>query len=157
VFLIGNIIMNTNQVRNYLLYDRTAMDVTGLKLEYFKAAMKDENWHQFLLSDEYDNLLETLKVNPYERAHQAFRREESHDIIKSVDKKNMIVTMLDGSTRRPIFFENSFLKMQQWIQNKNSTYNYRKRMFIKEYLGKFKKKKMSNYELATNKLGDFLK
>ena len=39
----------------------------------------------------------------------------------------------------------------------NSSYNKRKRKFINTYLAKFKKKEMSNYQIACNKLGDFLK
>ena len=84
--------MKTNKVRNYLLYDRSATELKGMKLTYLQAATKDDNWDQFLLSDEYDGLLASLKVNPYERAHQAFRREESHTIIKSVDKYVLMET-----------------------------------------------------------------
>ena len=158
MLIIGNEIMKTNEVRNYLLHNREAVDVQGMKLEYLKAATQDQVWDQLLMSDQYDNLLKLLKVNPYERAHQAFRREESHTIIKSVDKKSMIVTMLDGSTRKPIFFENNFFKMQEWVKKQNASYNKRKREFINNYLAKFKKKnRVTNYELATNKLGDFLK
>ena len=149
--------MKTNEVRNYLLYNREAVDVQGMELEYIKAATDNKEWDQFLMSNKYDDLLKILKVNPYERAHQAFRREESHTIIKSVDKRAMVVTMLDGSTRKPLFFENNFFKMQEWVEKKNASYNKRKREFINNYLAKFKKKKrVTNYELATNKLSDFL-
>ena len=149
--------MNSMKVRNYLLNDRTAMETEGITLEYLKAATNDKEWHELLLSDKYDKLLEVLKVNPYERAHQAFRREFSHDIIKHVDKVNLKVTMLDGQTRNTIFFGGSFLKMQKWVDELNSRYNKRKRQFIKEYLAQFKKKQVTNYELAMNKLGDFIK
>jgi len=149
--------MNTNQVRNYLLNDRTAMEKEGITLEYLKAATNNKEWHELLLSDKYDKILEALKVNPYERAHQAFRREYSHDIINKVDKINLKVTMLDGQTRNAIFFDNSFIKMQKWIDDLNARYNKRKRKFIKEYLSQFKKKQVNNYQLAMNKLGDFIK
>ena len=145
------------KVRNYLLNDRTAMETVGIELEYLKAATNDKEWHELLLTDKYDKLLEVMKVNPYERAHQAFRREFSHDIIRHVDKVNLRVTMLDGQSRGPKYFENSFLKMEQWVHKLNSRYNKRKREFIKEYLGQFKKKQVNNYQLAMNKLGDFIK
>ena len=145
------------KVRNYLLNDRTAMETEGITLEYLKAATNDNEWHELLLSDKYDKLLEVLKVNPYERAHQAFRRELSHEIIKHVDKVNLKVTMLDGRTHNTIYFGGSFLKMQKWVDKLNSTYNKRKREFIKEYLAQFKKKQVNNYQLAMNKLGDFIK
>ena len=149
--------MNSMKVRNYLLNDRSAMDNKGIKLEYLKAATNDKEWHELLLSDKYDKLLEVLKVNPYERAHQAFRREWSHEIIKHVDKVNLKVTMLDGRTHNTIYFGGSFIKMQKWVDKLNSTYNKRKRQFIKEYLAQFKKKQVNNYQLAMNKLGDFIK
>ena len=47
--------------------------------------------------------------------------------------------------------------MQKWIDDLNSRYNKRKRKFIKEYLSQFKKKQVNNYQLAMNKLGDFVK
>ena len=131
--------MKTNEVRNYLLYDRSATDLKGMKLTYLQAATKDENWDQFLLSDEYDDLLAALKVNPYERAHQAFRREEACTIIKNVDKTTMKVTMLDGQSRTAKFFDNNFFKMQEWVNKQNASYNKRKRKFINSYLAKFKK------------------
>ena len=65
--------------------------------------------------------------------------------------------MLDGQTRNTIFFGGSFLKMQKWVDELNSRYNKRKRKFIKEYLAQFKKKQVNNYQLAMNKLGDFIK
>ena len=149
--------MNTNKVRNYLLYNRDACELFIGVREYLKAATNDKEWHELLLSDKYDKLLEAMKVNPYERAHQAFRREFSHEIIKHVDKVNLKVTMLDGRTHNTIYFGGSFLKMQKWVDKLNSTYNKRKRAFIKEYLAQFKKKQVTNYQLAMNKLGDFIK
>ena len=149
--------MNSKKVRNYLLYNREACELFIDIPQYLKAATNDKEWHELLLSDKYDKLLEVLKVNPYERAHQAFRREFSHDIIKHVDKVNLKVTMLDGQTRNTIFFGGSFLKMQKWVDELNSRYNKRKRAFIKEYLAQFKKKQVNNYQLAMNKLGDFIK
>lgn len=149
--------MKTNDVRNYLLYDRSATELKGMKLTYLQAATKDDNWDQFLLSDEYDDLLSSLKVNPYERAHQAFRREESHTIIKSVDKSTMKVTMLDGQSRSAKYFDNNFYKLEEWVKEQNASYNKRKRQFINSYLSKFKnRKQVSNYHLATNKLSDFI-
>ena len=130
--------MKTNDVRNYLLYDRSATELKGMKLTYLQAATKDDNWDQFLLSDEYDDLLSSLKVNPYERAHQAFRREESHTIIKSVDKSTIKVTMLDGQTRTAKYFDNNFYKLEEWVKEQNASYNKRKRQFINSYLSKFK-------------------
>ena len=65
--------------------------------------------------------------------------------------------MLDGQTRNAIFFDNSFIKMQKWIDDLNARYNKRKRKFIKEYLLQFKKKQVNNYQFAMNKLGDFIK
>ena len=49
------------KVRNYLLNDRTAMETEGITLEYLKAATNDNEWHELLLSDKYDKLLEVLK------------------------------------------------------------------------------------------------
>ena len=148
--------MKTNEVRIYLLNDRSALDNKGIELEYLEAATSDKKWDEFLLSDKYDDLLAAVKANPYERAHQAFRREESHTIIKSVNKAEMKVTMLDGQTRRAKFFDNNFFKMEKWIEDQNASYNKRKRKFINTYLAKFKKKQISNFHIASNKLGDFL-
>jgi len=148
--------MKTNEIRIYLLNDRSALDNKGIELEYLEAATSDKKWDEFLLSDKYDDLLAAVKANPYERAHQAFRREESHTIIKSVNKAEMKVTMLDGQTRRAKFFDNNFFKMEKWIEDQNASYNKRKRKFINTYLAKFKKKQISNFHIASNKLGDFL-
>ena len=148
--------MKTNEIRIYLLNDRSALDNKGIELEYLEAATSDKKWDEFLLSDKYDDLLAAVKANPYERAHQAFRREESHTIIKSVNKAEMKVTMLDGQTRKAKFFDNNFFKMEKWIEDQNASYNKRKRKFINTYLAKFKKKQISNFHIASNKLGDFL-
>jgi len=148
--------MKTNEIRIYLLNDRSALDNKGIELEYLEAATSDKKWDEFLLSDKYDDLLAAVKANPYERAHQAFRREEAHTIIKSVNKAEMKVTMLDGQTRRAKFFDNNFFKMEKWIEDQNASYNKRKRKFINTYLAKFKKKQISNFHIASNKLGDFL-
>jgi len=148
--------MKTNEIRNYLLNDRSALDNKGIELKYLEAATSDKKWDEFLLSDKYDDLLAAVKANPYERAHQAFRREESHTIIKSVNKAEMKVTMLDGQTRTAKFFNNNFFHMEQWVIDQNASYNKRKRKFINTYLAKFKKKQISNFHIASNKLGDFL-
>jgi len=148
--------MKTNEIRIYLLNDRSALDNKGIELEYLEAATSDKKWDEFLLSDKYDDLLAAVKANPYERAHQAFRREEAHMIIKSVNKAEMKVTMLDGQTRKAKFFDNNFFKMEKWIEDQNASYNKRKRKFINTYLAKFKKKQISNFHIASNRLGDFL-
>ena len=145
--------MTTNKVRNYLLNDRSAMDNKGIKLEYLEAATSDKKWDEFLLSDKYDDLLAAVKANPYERAHQAFRRENASMIIKSTDKVSMTITFLDGETKKA----DSFINFEKIVEAFNSSYNKRKRKFINTYLAKFKKKEMSNYQIACNKLGDFLK
>ena len=149
--------MKTNEIRIYLLNDRSALDNKGIELEYLEAATSDKKWDEFLLSDKYDDLLAAVKANPYERAHQAFRREEACTIIKNVDKTTMKVTMLDGQSRTAKFFDNNFFKMQEWVSKQNASYNKRKRKFINSYLAKFKKSnKQTNYHLAMNKLGDFM-
>jgi len=145
--------MKTNEIRNYLLNDRSAMDNKGIKLEYLEAATSDKKWDEFLLSHKYDNLLAAVKANPYERAHQAFRRENASMIIKSTDKVSMTITFLDGETKKA----DSFINFEKIVEAFNSSYNKRKRKFINTYLAKFKKKEMSNYQIACNKLGDFLK
>jgi len=145
--------MKTNEIRNYLLNDRSAMDNKGIKLEYLEAATSDKKWDEFLLTNKYDDLLAAVKANPYERAHQAFRRENASMIIKSTDKVAMTITFLDGETQKA----DSFINFEKIVEAFNSSYNKRKRKFINTYLAKFKKKQVSNYQLACNKLGDFLK
>ena len=145
--------MKTNEIRNYLLNDRSAMDNKGIKLEYLEAATSDKKWDEFLLTNKYDDLLAAVKANPYERAHQAFRRDNASMIIKSTDKVAMTITFLDGETKKA----DSFINFEKIIEAFNSSYNKRKRKFINTYLAKFKKKQMSNYQIACNKLGDFLK
>ena len=148
--------MKTNEIRNYLLNDRSAVDKVEkriFKLEYLEAATSDKKWDEFLLSDKYDDLLAAVKANPYERAHQAFRRENASMIIKSTDKVAMTITFLDGETKKA----DSFINFEKIVEAFNSSYNKRKRKYINTYLAKFKKKQVSNYQLACNKLGDFLK
>ena len=145
--------MKTNEIRNYLLNDRSAMDNKGIKLEYLEAATSDKKWDEFLLTNKYDDLLAAVKANPYERAHQAFRRDNASMIIKSTDKVAMTITFLDGETKKA----DSFINFEKIVEAFNSSYNKRKRKFINTYLAKFKKKQMSNYQIACNKLGDFLK
>ena len=145
--------MKTNEIRNYLLNDRSAMDNKGIKLEYLEAATSDKKWDEFLLTNKYDDLLAAVKANPYERAHQAFRRNNASMIIKSTDKVAMTITFLDGETQKT----DSFINFEKIVEAFNSSYNRRKRKFINTYLAKFKKKEMSNYQIACNKLGDFLK
>ena len=145
--------MKTNEIRNYLLNDRSAMDNKGIKLEYLEAATSDKKWDEFLLTNKYDDLLAAVKANPYERAHQAFRRDNASMIIKSTDKVAMTITFLDGETQKA----DSFINFEKIVEAFNSSYNKRKRKFINTYLAKFKKKQVSNYQLACNKLGDFLK
>jgi hypothetical protein len=145
--------MKTNEIRNYLLNDRSAMDNKGIKLEYLEAATSDKKWDEFLLTNKYDDLLAAVKANPYERAHQAFRRENASMIIKSTDKIAMTITFLDGETKKA----DSFINFEKIVEAFNSSYNKRKRKFINTYLAKFKKKQISNYQIACNKLGDFLK
>lgn len=145
--------MKTNEIRNYLLNDRSAMDNKGIKLEYLEAATSDKKWDEFLLTNKYDDLLAAVKANPYERAHQAFRRNNASMIIKSTDKVAMTITFLDGETQKA----DSFINFEKIVEAFNSSYNRRKRKFINTYLAKFKKKEMSNYQIACNKLGDFLK
>ena len=145
--------MKTNEIRNYLLNDRSAMDNKGIKLEYLEAATSDKKWDEFLLTNKYDDLLAAVKANPYERAHQAFRRNNASMIIKSTDKVAMTITFLDGETQKA----DSFINFEKIVEAFNSSYNKRKRKFINTYLAKFKKKQVSNYQLACNKLGDFLK
>ena len=145
--------MKTNEIRNYLLNDRSAMDNKGIKLEYLEAATSDKKWDEFLLTNKYDDLLAAVKANPYERAHQAFRRDNASMIIKSTDKVAMTITFLDGETKKA----DSFINFEKIVEAFNSSYNKRKRKFINTYLAKFKKKQVSNYQIACNKLGDFLK
>ena len=145
--------MKTNEIRNYLLNDRSAMDNKGIKLEYLEAATSDKKWDEFLLTNKYDDLLAAVKANPYERAHQAFRRENASMIIKSTNKVAMTITFLDGETKKA----DSFINFEKIVEAFNSSYNRRKRKFINTYLAKFRKKEMSNYQIACNKLGDFLK
>ena len=145
--------MKTNEIRNYLLNDRSAMDNKGIKLEYLEAATSDKKWDEFLLTNKYDDLLAAVKANPYERAHQAFRRDNASMIIKSTDKVAMTITFLDGETKKA----DSFINFEKIVEAFNSSYNKRKRKFINTYLANFKKKQMSNYKMACNKLGDFLK
>ena len=145
--------MKTNEIRNYLLNDRSAMDNKGIKLEYLEAATSDKKWDEFLLTNKYDDLLAAVKANPYERAHQAFRRDNASMIIKSTDKVAMTITFLDGETKKA----DSFINFEKIVEAFNSSYNKRKRKFINTYLAKFKKKQISNYQIACNKLGDFLK
>ena len=145
--------MKTNEIRNYLLNDRSAMDNKGIKLEYLEAATSDKKWDEFLLTNKYDDLLAAVKANPYERAHQAFRRDNASMIIKSTDKVAMTITFLDGETKKA----DSFINFEKIVEAFNSSYNRRKRKFINTYLAKFRKKEMSNYQIACNKLGDFLK
>jgi len=145
--------MKTNEIRNYLLNDRSAIDNKGIKLEYLEAATSDKKWDEFLLTNKYDDLLAAVKANPYERAHQAFRRKNASMIIKSTDKVAMTITFLDGETQKA----DSFINFEKIVEAFNSSYNRRKRKFINTYLAKFKKKQVSNYQLACNKLGDFLK
>ena len=145
--------MKTNEIRNYLLNDRSAMDNKGIKLEYLEAATSDKKWDEFLLTNKYDDLLAAVKANPYERAHQAFRRENASMIIKSTDKVAMTITFLDGETKKA----DSFINFEKIVEAFNSSYNRRKRKYINTYLAKFKKKQVSNYQIACNKLGDFLK
>ena len=145
--------MTTNKVRNYLLNDRSALDNKGITLEYLEAATSNKKWDELLLSDKYDDLLAAVKANPYERAHQAFRRENASMIIKSTDKVAMTITFLDGETKKA----DSFINFEKIVEAFNSSYNKRKRKYINTYLAKFKKKQVSNYQLACNKLGDFLK
>ena len=92
--------MKTNEIRNYLLNDRSAMDNKSIKLEYLEAATSDKKWDEFLLTNKYDDLLAAVKANPYERAHQAFRRDNASMIIKSTDKVAMTITFLDGETKK---------------------------------------------------------
>ena len=145
--------MKTNEIRNYLLNDRSAMDNKGIKLEYLEAATSDKKWDEFLLTNKYDDLLAAVKANPYERAHQAFRRENASMIIKSTNKVAMTITFLDGETKKA----DSFINFEKIVEAFNSSYNRRKRKYINTYLAKFKKKQVSNYQIACNKLGDFLK
>ena len=145
--------MKTNEIRNYLLNDRSAMDNKGIKLEYLEAATSDKKWDEFLLTNKYDDLLAAVKANPYERAHQAFRRDNASMIIKSTDKVAMTITFLDGETKKA----DSFINFEKIVEAFNSSYNRRKRKYINTYLAKFKKKQVSNYQIACNKLGDFLK
>ena len=145
--------MTTNKVRNYLLNDRSALDNKGITLEYLEAATSDKKWDEFLLTNKYDDLLAAVKANPYERAHQAFRRQNASMIIKSTNKVAMTITFLDGETKTA----DSFINFEKIVEAFNSSYNKRKRKFINTYLAKFKKKQVSNYQIACNKLGDFLK
>ena len=145
--------MKTNEIRNYLLNDRSAMDNKGIKLEYLEAATSDKKWDEFLLTNKYDDLLAAVKANPYERAHKAFRRDNASMIIKSTDKVAMTITFLDGETKKA----DSFINFEKIVEAFNSSYNRRKRKYINTYLAKFKKKQVSNYQIACNKLGDFLK
>ena len=147
--------MKTNEIRNYLLNDRSAVDKVEkriFKLEYLEAATSDKKWDEFLLSDKYDDLLAAVKANPYERAHQAFRRENPSMIIKSTNKVAMTITFLDGETKTA----DSFINFEKIVEAFNSSYNKRKRKYINTYLAKFKKKQVSNFHVATNKLGDFM-
>ena len=145
--------MKTNEIRNYLLNDRSAMDNKGIKLEYLEAATSDKKWDEFLLTNKYDDLLAAVKANPYERAHQAFRRDNASMIIKSTDKVAMTITFLDGETKKA----DSFINFEKIVEAFNSSYNRPKRKYINTNLAKFKKKQVSNYQIACNKLGDFLK
>jgi hypothetical protein len=65
----------------------------------------------------------------------------------------MTITFLDGETKKA----DSFINFEKIVEAFNSSYNKRKRKFINTYLAKFKKKQISNYQIACNKLGDFLK
>jgi len=144
--------MTTNKVRNYLLNDRSALDNEGITLEYLEAATCNTKWDELLLSHKYDQLLAAVKANPYERAHQAFRRDNASMIIKSTNKVSMTITFLDGETKTA----DTFINFEKIVEAFNSSYNKRKRKYINTYLAKFKKKQVSNFHMASNKLGDFM-
>ena len=78
------------------------------------------------LSSSYMNdlkkLLKIKKVSQYDIAHASFRKNHAYWIIKSVDKRNLIITYLCGDTKQ----FTSYFKL-------NSEYKAKRRKYITKY------------------------
>jgi hypothetical protein len=100
------------------------------------------------LSSQYMKDLKTLlkakKIKPYDMAHASFRKNNSHWIIKKVDKYEKIIEYLNGDRRK--FEDEKTFKERIIISNEDypkSKKKYIKRYFriIKEWYNRKKAKK----------------
>lgn len=91
------------------------------------------------LSSQYMKDLKTLlkakKIKPYDMAHASFRKNNSHWIIKKVDKYEKIIEYLNGDVRK---FENE-KDFQFRITVSNEDYPKSKKKYIKRYFKIIKK------------------
>ena len=85
------------------------------------------------ISSEYmrdlKKLLDKKKISQYDIAHASFRKNNAHWIIKYVNKVDLKITYLDGTTRvLPTY--NELMKRVSWS---NNDYKLARRRFIKKY------------------------
>ena len=88
---------------------------------------------QLELTDDYINKLKTLlrmkKIKSYDVAHASFRKANQHCIISSVDKTELVITYLNGDTKKFL----SFNKLMSEVQIVNKWYKSARRKYIKRY------------------------
>ena len=88
---------------------------------------------QLELTDNYINKLKTLlrmkKITSYDVAHASFRKANQHCIISSVDKTELVITYLNGDTKKFL----SFNKLMSEVQIVNKWYKSARRKYIKRY------------------------
>ena len=74
-------------------------------------------------------LLDNKEISQYDIAHQSFRKNNAHWIVKHVDKIKLTITYLNGNTRTlPTYSE--LMKRVSWC---NNDYKSARRKFIKRY------------------------
>ena len=154
--------MKISQLRQYLQFDRSALQNPAVTKAILEMACDAKAWNEFTLTNDYAHFLLDMGFNMYECAHASFRRNYSNAVIIKRDPVNLELTFLDGRIDRynSYVFYNKFLKRNAEYYSVERK-SWKKRYFSIVRLWKSRKRKpekrVSNYQLATNKLGDFIK
>jgi len=74
-------------------------------------------------------LLDKKEISQYDIAHQSFRKNNAHWIVKNVDKVKLTITYLNG-TKRILPTYSELMKRVSWC---NNDYKSARRKFIKRY------------------------
>tara|TARA_R100000458_G_C8263623_1_gene238898 strand:- start:106 stop:465 length:360 start_codon:yes stop_codon:yes gene_type:complete len=89
------------------------------------------------------------KITPYDLAHASFRKNNADVIIKDVNRKELIITFLDGSKEQ---FKKSRIKaFFKYIENLNHCYYVSRKSYINRYfkvVNAFRKHRAKNKKLS---------